>query len=117
MGIKPEEELANKIDENSERFERWKKTTDEIPLKEFKQAIEFWKQNTQESTDMLGQDVPIGSDKISYNLAASHNAFNSVLLWGASLELYARRLEKELSSSKKNKIKKNKTKKTKKRKK
>lgn len=116
MGIKPEEELANKIDDNSQRFERWKKTTDEIPLKEFKQAIEFWKQNTKESTDMLGQDIPIGSDKISYNLVASHNAFNSVLLWGASLELYARRLEKELSKAKKSKTKKS-TKKTKKRKK
>ena len=101
MGKKPEEELANKIDENSQRFERWKKTTDEIPLNEFKQAIEFWKQNTKESTDMLGENVPVGSDKISYNLVASHNAFNSVLLWGASLELYARRLEKELSEAKK----------------
>ena len=99
--MKPEDELANKIDENSKRFERWKKTTDEIPLKEFKQAIEFWKQNTKESTDMLGENVPVGSDKISYNLVASHNAFNSVLLWGASLELYARRLEKELSEAKK----------------
>ena len=112
MGIKPEEELAQKIDDNSARFERWRKTTNEIPLKEFKQAVEFWKQNTKESTDMLGQDIPVGSDKISYNLVASHNAFNSVLLWGASLELYAKRLEKELSRAKKTK-----TKKTKKRKK
>ena len=101
LGTKPEEELAEKINDNSLRFERWKKTTNQIPLKEFKQAVEFWKQNTKESTNILGKDIPIGSDKISYNLVASHNAFNSVLLWGASLELYARRLEKELSKAKK----------------
>lgn len=103
----PEEELAKKIDETSERFERWKKTTGEISLKEFKDAIKMWRKDTEESTELLGQDIPVGADKIAYNLVASRNAFSSVLLWGASLELYANRLEKELEKTKLKSKKKN----------
>jgi hypothetical protein len=107
LGTSPEEELENKIDEASLKFERWRKTTGKIPLNEFKQAIEMWKQETQTSTDLLGKDIPLGADKIAYNLVANRSAFSSVLLWGASLELYAKRLEKELAKAKR------KTKKTK----
>lgn len=95
----PEEELAKKIDESSQRFEEWKKTSDKIPLSEFKEAIKMWRKDTEASTDLLGQEIPVGADKIAYNLTASRNAFSSVLLWGASLELYANRLEKELAKT------------------
>ncbi len=98
--MKPEEELAKRIDENSEMFERWKKTSEKISLAEFKEAIIAFRKETEESTNLLGKDIPPGADKIAYNLVASRNAFSSVLLWGASLELYAKRLEKELKKSK-----------------
>lgn len=98
--MKPEEELAKRIDENSEMFEKWKKTSEKISLDEFKEAIKAFRKETEESTNLLGKDIPQGADKIAYNLVASRNAFSSVLLWGASLELYVRRLEKELKKSK-----------------
>lgn len=98
--MRPEEELAKRIDENSEMFERWKKTSEKISLDEFKEAIKAFRKETEESTELLGKDIPLGANKIAYNLVASRNAFSSVLLWGASLELYVRRLEKELNSSK-----------------
>lgn len=97
--MRPEEELAKRIDENSEMFERWKKTSEKISLDEFKEAIKAFRKETEESTDLLGKDIPLGADKIAYNLVASRNAFSSVLLWGASLELYVKRLEKELKRS------------------
>ena len=97
--MRPEEELAKRIDENSEMFERWKKTSEKISLDEFKEAIKTFRKETEESTDLLGKDIPLGADKIAYNLVASRNAFSSVLLWGASLELYVKRLEKELKRS------------------
>src|SRR3989304_1291824 len=93
--MRPEEELAKRIDENSEMFERWKKTSEKISLDEFKEAIKA-----------LRKDIPLDADKIAYNLVASRNAFSSVLLWGASLELYVKRLEKELKSLKPKTIKK-----------
>lgn len=96
----PEEELAKKIDENSQMFERWKKTSEEISLDEFKEAIREFRNQTKESTDLLGKDIPKGADQIAFNLVASRNAFTSVLLWGASLELYVKRLEKELKKIK-----------------
>ena len=96
----PEEELAKKIDENSQMFERWKKTSEKISLDEFKEAIKEFRNQTKESTDLLGKNVPKGADKIAYNLVASRNAFTSVLLWGASLDLYVKRLEKELKKIK-----------------
>ena len=98
--MKPEEELAKRIDENSEMFERWKKTSEKISLAEFKEAIIAFRKETEESTNLLRKDIPPCADKIAYNLVASRNAFSSVLLWGASLELYAKRLEKELKKSK-----------------
>lgn len=98
--MRPEEELAKRIDENSEMFERWKKTSGKISLDEFKEAVKAFRKETEESTELLGKDIPLGADKIAYNLVASRNAFSSVLLWGASLELYVRRLEKELNRSK-----------------
>jgi len=104
--MRPEEELAKRIDENSEMFERWKKTSEKISLDEFKEAIKAFRKETEVSTDLLGKDIPLGADKIAYNLVASRNAFSSVLLWGASLELYVRRLEKELKSLKPKTIKK-----------
>lgn len=104
--MRPEEELAKRIDENSEMFERWKKTSEKISLDEFKEAIQAFRKETEESTELLGKDIPLGADKIAYNLVASRNAFSSVLLWGASLELYVRRLEKELKSLKPKTIKK-----------
>ena len=107
----PEEELALRIDETSKRFEEWKKSTGKISLKEFKEAIKMWRKDTEESTELLGQDIPTGADKIAYNLVASRNAFSSVLLWGASLELYATRLEKELAKAKRQKNTKSKTRK------
>ena len=96
----PEEELAKKIDKNSLMFERWKKTSEKISLDEFKEAINEFKNQTKESTELLGKDVPKGADKIAFNLVASRNAFTSVLLWGASLDLYTKRLEKELKKLK-----------------
>jgi len=104
--MRPEEELAKRIDENSEMFERWKKTSEKISLDEFKEAIQAFRKETEESTELLGKDIPLGADKIAYNLVASRNAFSSVLLWGASLELYVKRLEKELKSLKPKTIKK-----------
>ena len=104
--MRPEEELAKRIDENSEMFERWKKTSEKISLDEFKEAIKAFRKETEESTELLGKDIPSGADKIAYNLVASRNAFSSVLLWGASLELYVKRLEKELKSLKPKTIKK-----------
>ena len=104
--MRPEEEIAKRIDENSEMFERWKKTSEKISLDEFKEAIKAFRKETEESTDLLGKDIPLGADKIAYNLVASRNAFSSVLLWGASLELYVKRLEKELKSLKPKTIKK-----------
>ena len=105
--MRPEEELAKRIDENSEMFERWKKTSEKISLDEFKEAIKTFRKETEESTDLLGKDIPLGADKIAYNLVASRNAFSSVLLWGASLELYVKRLEKELKRSNPKTLKKN----------
>jgi hypothetical protein len=96
----PEEELAKRIDNNSQMFERWKKTTEKISLDDFKEAIKAFRNETQESTDLLGKDVPKDADKIAFNLVASRNAYSSVLLWGASLELYVKRLEKELKKTK-----------------
>ena len=104
--MRSEEELAKRIDENSEMFEKWKKTSEKISLNEFKEAIKAFRKETEESTNLLGKDIPLGADKIAYNLVASRNAFSSVLLWGASLELYVRRLEKELKSLKPKTIKK-----------
>jgi len=104
--MRPEEELAKRIDENSEMFERWKKTSEKISLDEFKEAVKAFRKETEESTELLGKDIPLGADKIAYNLVASRNAFSSVLLWGASLELYVKRLEKELKSLKPKTIKK-----------
>ncbi len=106
----PEEELANRIDDNSLMFEIWKKTTEKISLDEFKKAIKAFRNETKESTDLLGKDVPHNADKIAFNLVASRNAYSSVLLWGASLELYVKRLEKELKKANA-KIKKKKSKK------
>ena len=106
----PEEELAKKIDENSQMFERWKKTSEKISLDEFKEAIKEFRNHTKESTNLLGKNIPKGADRITFNLIASRNAFTSVLLWGASLELYAKRLEKELKKVK-SKTKKKKSKK------
>lgn len=96
----PEEELSKRIDNNSQMFERWKKTTEKISLDNFKEAIKAFRNETQESTDLLGKDVPKDADKIAFNLVASRNAYSSVLLWGASLELYVKRLEKELKKAK-----------------
>jgi hypothetical protein len=96
----PEEELAKRIDENSVMFERWKKTSEKISLDEFKEAINAFRKETEESTELLGKNIPKGADKIAYNLVASRKAFSSVLLWGASLELYTKRLEKELKKAK-----------------
>ncbi len=96
----PEEELSKRIDNNSQMFERWKKTTEKISLDNFKEAIKAFRNETQESTDLLGKDVPKNADKIAFNLVASRNAFSSVLLWGASLELYVKRLEKEIKKAK-----------------
>ena len=104
--MRPEEELAKRIDENSEMFERWKKTSEKISLDEFKEAVKAFRKETEESTELLGKDIPLDADKIAYNLVASRNAFSSVLLWGASLELYVKRLEKELKSLKPKTIKK-----------
>lgn len=100
MGMTPEEELSKRIDNNSQMFERWKKTTEKISLDNFKEAIKAFRNETQESTDLLGKDVPKDADKIAFNLVASRNAYSSVLLWGASLELYVKRLEKELKKAK-----------------
>ena len=100
MGMTPEEELAKRIEDNTQMFERWKKTTEKISLDNFKEAIKAFRNETQESTDLLGKDVPKDADKIAFNLVASRNAFSSVLLWGASLELYVKRLEKELKKAK-----------------
>jgi len=100
MGMTPEEELAKQIDVNSQMFERWKKTTGKISLDEFKDAIKAFRNKTEESTELLGRDVPKDADKIAFNLVASRNAFSSVLLWGASLELYVKRLEKEIKKAK-----------------
>ena len=97
----PEEELAKRIDENSLMFERWKKTAEKISLDEFKEAINAFRKETEESTELLGKNIPEGADKVAYNLVASRKAFSSVLLWGASLELYTKRLEKELKKAKK----------------
>ena len=80
--MRPEEELAKRIDENSEMFERWKKTSEKISLDEFKEAIKAFRKETEESTELLGKDIPLDADKIAYNLVASRNAFSSVLLWG-----------------------------------
>ncbi len=110
MGMTPEEELSKRIDNNSQMFERWKKTTEKISLDNFKEAIKAFRNETQESTDLLGKDVPKDADKIAFNLVASRNAYSSVLLWGASLELYVKRLEKELKKAK-TKTKKKKSKK------
>jgi hypothetical protein len=110
--MKPEEELSKRIDENSQMFEKWKKTTEKISLDEFKEAIKAFRKETEKSTDLLGKNVPSDADKIAYNLVVSRNAFSSVLLWGASLELYAKRLEKELKKATA-KTKKKKSKKTK----
>lgn len=110
--MRPEEELSKRIDENSQMFEKWKKTTEKISLDEFKEAIKAFRKETEKSTDLLGKDAPSDTDKISYNLLVSRNAFSSVLLWGASLELYAKRLEKELKKAT-TKTKKKKSKKTK----
>jgi len=96
----PEEELSKRIDNNSQMFERWKKTTEKISLDNFKEAIKAFRNETQESTDLLGKDVPKDADKIAFNLVVSRNAYSSVLLWGASLELYVKRLEKELKKAK-----------------
>ncbi len=95
----PEEELAKRIDVNSQMFERWKKTAGKISLDEFKDAIKAFRKETEESTELLGRDVPKDADKIAFNLVASRNAFSSVLLWGASLELYVKRLETELKKA------------------
>ncbi len=96
----PEEELSKRIDEHSLMFERWKKSSEKISLDEFKEAIDAFRKETEESTELLGKNVPKGADKIAYNLVASRKAFSSVLLWGASLELYTKRLEKELKKAK-----------------
>ncbi len=106
----PEEKLAKQIDEHSLMFEKWKKTSEKISLEEFKKAIKEFRNQTKDSTELLGKDVPKGADKITFNLIASRNAFTSVLLWGASLELYTKRLEKELKKVK-SKTKKKKSKK------
>ncbi len=95
----PEEELASRIDDNSQMFEIWKKTTEKISLVEFKKAVKSFRKETEESTELLGKDVPKDADKIAFNLVANRNAFSSVLLWGASLELYVKRLEKELKKA------------------
>jgi len=104
----PEEELANRIDDNSQMFEIWKKTTEKISLVEFKKAVKSFRKETEESTELLGKDVPKDADKIAFNLVANRNAFSSVLLWGASLELYVKRLEKELKKANAKKKKKSK---------
>ena len=96
----PEEELTKRIDDNSQMFEKWKKTTEKISLDNFKEAIKSFRNETEESTDLLGKDVPKDADKIAFNLVATRNAYSSVLLWGASLELYVKRLEKELKKAK-----------------
>ncbi len=80
--MRPEEELAKRIDENSEMFDKWKKTSKKISLEDFKDTIKEFRKKTEESTDLLGKDIPLGADKITYNLTASRNAFSSVLLWG-----------------------------------
>ena len=100
MGMTPEEELAKRIDVNSQMFERWKKTTGKISLDEFKDAIKAFRNETEEATELLGRDVPKDADEIVFNLVANRSAFSSVLLWGASLELYVKRLEKELKKAK-----------------
>ena len=110
MGMTPEEELAKRIDVNSQMFERWKKTTGKISLDEFKDAIKAFRNETEEATELLGRDVPKDADEIVFNLVANRSAFSSVLLWGASLELYVKRLEKELKKAK-TKTKKKKSKK------
>ncbi len=100
MGMTPEEELAKRIDVNSQMFERWKKTTGKISLDEFKDAIKSFRNETEEATELLGRDVPKDADEIVFNLVANRSAFSSVLLWGASLELYVKRLETELKKAK-----------------
>ncbi len=96
----PEKKLAKQIDEHSLMFEKWKKTSEKISLEEFKEAIKEFRNQTKDSTELLGKNVPKGADKITFNLIASRNAYTSVLLWGASLELYTKRLEKELKKVK-----------------
>ena len=100
--MRPEEELSKRIEENSQMFEKWKKTTEKISLEEFKDAIKAFRKETEKSTNLLGKEIPSDADKIAYNLVVSRNAFSSVLLWGASLELYVKRLEKELKKAKAN---------------
>ncbi len=100
MGMTPEEELAKRIEDNTQMFERWKKTTEKISLDNFKEAIKAFRNESEESTDLLGKDVPKDADIIAFNLVASRNAYSSVLLWGASLELYVKRLETELKKAK-----------------
>jgi hypothetical protein len=100
LGTTSEEELAKRIDDNSQMFETWKKTTEKISLAEFKKAIKSFRNETEESTELLGKDVPKDAVRIAFNLVASRNAFSSVLLWGASLELYIKRLETELKKAK-----------------
>ena len=51
----PEEKLAKKIDDNSLMFERWKKTSEKISLEEFKEAINEFRNQTKESTNLLGK--------------------------------------------------------------
>ena len=103
----PEEELAKRIDDNSQMFEKWKKTTEKISLDQFKEAIKSFRNETEESTELLGKNIPKDADKIAFNLVATRNAYSSVLLWGASLELYVKRLEKELKKAKARTKKKN----------
>ena len=100
MGMTPEEELAKRIDVNSQMFERWKKTTGKISLDEFKDAIKAFRNETEEATELLGRDVPKDADEIVFNLVANRSAFSSGLLWGASLELYVKRLETKLKKAK-----------------
>ena len=54
----PEEELAKRIDDNSLMFERWKKTAEKISLDEFKEAINAFRKETEESTELLGKNIP-----------------------------------------------------------
>lgn len=103
----PEEELAKRIDDNSQMFEKWKKTNEKISLDQFKEAIKSFRNETEESTELLGKNIPKDADKIAFNLVTSRNAYSSVLLWGASLELYVKRLEKELKKAKTKTKKKN----------
>ena len=91
----PEEKLAKQIDEHSLMFEKWKKTSEKISLEEFKEAIKEFRNQTKDSTELLGKNVSTGADKTTFNLIASRNAFTSVLLWRGSWELYTKRFEKE----------------------